>query len=32
MADGSPYWNKSHPNHAKAVEDVMQLREIAHGN
>ena len=32
MAPGSPYWDKTHPNHAKAVEDVMNLREMVHGN
>ena len=29
MAPGSPYWNKTHPNHDKAVADVMELREMA---
>lgn len=29
MEPGSPYWNKSHPNHLKAIDDVLKLREIA---
>jgi hypothetical protein len=29
MEPGSPYWNKSHPNHQKAIDDVLNLREIA---
>jgi len=29
--DGSPYWNKTHPNHAKTVERVFKLREQLNG-
>lgn len=25
--EGSPYWNKAHPNHRKTVEEVLKLRE-----
>ena len=27
-AEGSPYWNKSHINHKKAVEEVQSLYEL----
>jgi len=27
--EGSAYWNKTHPNHQKAIDDVLNLREIA---
>lgn len=29
--EGSPYWIKGHPNHRKAVEDVLKLRQQLHG-
>ena len=29
--DGSPYWQKTHPNHAKTVEKVFKLREQLNG-
>ena len=29
--EGSPYWNKSHPNHRKNVEEVLKLREMLNG-
>ena len=29
--DGSPYWNKTHPNHAKTVDRVFKLREQLNG-
>lgn len=29
--EGSPYWNKTHPNHMKAVEQVLKLREQLNG-
>ena len=29
--DGSPYWSKAHPNHKKAVEQVLKLREQLNG-
>jgi hypothetical protein len=29
--DGSAYWNKTHPNHAKAVQEVLKLRELLNG-
>ena len=29
--DGSPYWQKSHPNHQKAVQEVYKLRELLNG-
>lgn len=29
--EGSPYWNKTHPNHTKAVEQVLKLREQLNG-
>ena len=29
--DGSPYWNKTHPNHAKTVDRVLKLREQLNG-
>lgn len=29
--DGSPYWNKSHPNHKKTVDQVFKLREQLNG-
>ena len=29
--DGSPYWNKTHPNHKKTVEQVFKLREQLNG-
>ena len=29
--DGSPYWQKTHPNHAKTVERVFKLREQLNG-
>ena len=29
--DGSPYWNKTHPNHAKTVDRVFRLREQLNG-
>lgn len=29
--DGSPYWNKSHPNHQKTVDQVYKLREQLNG-
>ena len=29
--DGSPYWNKSHPNHQKTVDQVFKLREQLNG-
>jgi len=33
MADrSSPYWNKDHPNHQKAIETVAGIYEILHPN
>ncbi len=29
--DGSPYWQKTHPNHAKTVDRVFKLREQLNG-
>ena len=29
--DGSPYWNKTHPNHVKTVDRVFKLREQLNG-
>ena len=29
--EGSPYWIKTHPNHRKAVDEVLKLRELLHG-
>ena len=29
--DGSPYWNKTHPNHPKTVDRVFKLREQLNG-
>ena len=29
--DGSPYWNKTHPNHQKSVDRVFKLREQLNG-
>ena len=29
--EGSPYWNKTHPNHQKAVQEVFKLRELLNG-
>ena len=29
--DGSPYWNKTHPNHKKSVDRVFKLREQLNG-
>lgn len=29
--EGSPYWNKSHPNHRKTVDQVLKLREQLNG-
>ena len=29
--EGSPYWNKSHPNHKKTVDQVLKLREQLNG-
>lgn len=29
--DGSAYWNKSHPNHRRSVEEVLKLREQLNG-
>ena len=29
--EGSPYWTKTHPNHQKAVQEVLKLREILNG-
>ena len=29
--EGSPYWIKTHPNHQKAVQEVLKLREILNG-
>ncbi len=29
--EGSPYWNKSHPNHKKTVDQVFKLREQLNG-
>ena len=29
--EGSPYWNKHHPNHRKAVDQVLALREKLNG-
>lgn len=29
--EGSAYWNKSHPNHQKSVEEVLKLREMLNG-
>ena len=26
--DGSPYWNKTHPNHQKNIQEVLKLREM----
>lgn len=28
--EGSPFWNKSHPNHERAVQEVFKLRELLH--
>jgi hypothetical protein len=28
MVPGSPYWDKSHPNHDRAVQDVFELRQM----
>ena len=27
-SEGSPYWNKTHINHKKAVEEVQQLYQL----
>ena len=29
--EGSAYWSKTHPNHNKAVEEVLKLRELLNG-
>jgi len=29
--EGSPYWTKTHPNHQKAVQEVLKLRELLNG-
>ena len=29
--DGSAYWSKTHPNHQKAVQEVLKLREMLNG-
>ena len=29
--EGSPYWIKTHPNHQKAVQEVLKLRELLNG-
>ena len=29
--EGSPYWNKTHPNHQKSVNEVLKLREMLNG-
>jgi hypothetical protein len=29
--EGSAYWNKTHPNHQKAVQEVLKLRELLNG-
>ena len=29
--EGSAYWNKTHPNHRKSVEEVLKLREMPNG-
>ena len=29
--EGSPYWNKTHPNHLKSVNEVLKLREMLNG-
>ena len=29
--EGSPYWIKTHPNHTKAVQEVLKLRELLNG-
>ena len=29
--EGSAYWNKTHPNHQKAVQEVLKLREMLNG-
>ena len=29
--EGSAYWNKSHPNHQKSVDEVLKLREMLNG-
>ncbi len=29
--EGSPYWIKTHPNHRKAVDEVLKLRELLNG-
>ena len=29
--EGSPYWNKTHPNHKKTVDQVFKLREQLNG-
>jgi len=29
--EGSAYWNKTHPNHRKSVEEVLKLREMLNG-
>jgi len=29
--EGSAYWSKTHPNHAKAVQEVLKLRELLNG-
>ena len=29
--EGSPYWTKTHPNHQKAVQEVLKLREMLNG-
>ena len=26
--EGSPYWEKAHPNHQKSVDEVLKLREM----
>ena len=26
--EGSPYWNKTHPNHQKNIQEVLKLREM----
>jgi len=29
--DGSAYWSNQHPNHTKAVQEVLKLREMLNG-
>ena len=28
--EGSPFWDKNHPNHEKSVQEVFKLRELLH--